>query len=432
MKQLLFCDHKLNIKSVVFTDATVNVYDCIAPQKTTIQIKLNYDVENSDIIVIRDFDTLKVEYIGVIDTITNTTLTEIAMFPFVNIFDNECILSVLDGDVFTWIKESIEKNFVNTGDELNDYPIIVRNMLNTDVEYKQIIDSKNLFDNLSNIFLNTGIYVQFSLSYDDLGLLENIYADVYNSNEQAVIKFRYDNPMIVNKEISIENSHADSYNKAIIIVDGNTEKPYNIYLRDDNALTSNPTDSARIKQVKPKIIEYDSTQDSLTTDEMAEAIVVLAQKELCGDSFDHSIEFTVVRNNSIDWKYFKRCDFVGKDRIYYTYVTRVEYLSDKHAKITLGAYRYTFTEKFKSLKKKVGVIQKTGLAGVSVSEKLGADVYWFSQDASGNLILNYPDDATPPDYQIDADGNLILTYDETKGTPIFVIDTKGDLVYTIE
>lgn len=431
MKQLLFCDHNLTLKKVVITDATVNAFDCVSPQKTTLEIKLTTEVENSDIVIIKDQNTNATEYVGIIDTVKNDKTTVILVYPFINIFDNECVLTQLDGDVFTWIEKSINDNFVDTGDELNDFPIVVRNYLNADVTYKQIIESNNMLDNTNDIFLNTGIYVEFNIGYTG-GKPTTIYADVRNANEQVVYKIRYDNPIIVDGKVTIESSHTGSYNKAIVQVieevDGEKtvlDTEY-VYLRDDNKLTSNPQDDKRIKQVKPKLIEYTPEED-LTTAEMGEAIVLLAQKALCGDSFDHSIEFISVRNEFYDWKINRRCDFIAEDRMYETYVTKVEYLSDKHVKVVLGAYRYSLTDRFKELRKGDETVNE--LKGIDVSNAFGGEMYWFTQE-NGNLVLNYKTDAK--DYSLDENGNLCLEYDTSEQEePLLSIDGKGDLNYNL-
>lgn len=427
MKQLIFCNHNLVPKHFAISDVRIQTIDCVTPQKTTIEIKLTDEIENSDVVIIKDQKTKVTEYIGIIDTVKNEETTIILMYPIVNIFDNECVLEQLDGDVFTWIKKSIEDNFVDTGDELNDFPIVVRNYLTNDIDYKQIIESNNLLDNYNDLFLNTGVYIKWSMGYTN-GLPSTIYADVYNANEEGVIKIRYDNPMIVDGKVEIENSHTGSFNKAIIQVVDNDEEVLDteyIYLRDDNQLTSNPLDDARIKQVKPKIIKYKPDTDDVQ--EQGEAIILLAQKALCGDSFDHSIEFTVVKGAGYDWEVNKRCNFVARDRTYFTYVTKIEYLSDKHLTIYLGAYRYSLTDRFKALRKGDDIADD--IKGIDVSNAFGSEMYWFTQE-NGNLVLNYKTDAK--DFSIDEDGNLCLLYnDEVNEEPELSIDDKGDLNYNL-
>lgn len=52
MKQLLFCSHSLVLKKVVISDTTVNNFDCVTPQKTTLEIPLTTEIENSDLVII--------------------------------------------------------------------------------------------------------------------------------------------------------------------------------------------------------------------------------------------------------------------------------------------------------------------------------------------------------------------------------------------
>ena len=104
-------------------------------------------------------------------------------------------------------------------------------------------------------------------------------------------------------------------------------KLYYFYLREDNKLTTNPQDPLRLKKVKNKNLtlsaEYTSEQ------QLAEALVLLAESELKGDAFAYSIQFNVLRNAINDWRYRQRCDFRAEDKLYESYITNIEYLNDK-------------------------------------------------------------------------------------------------------
>ena len=434
MKQFIFCAHSLELKTIVMTDATVRHFDCVSPQKTTLEIPLHYEIENNDIVVIRDQASLETEYIGIIDTVAHDKTTTILTYPFENVFDNDCLLTELDGSVYDWIVDNISRNFINTGDALNDYPITFESRMLNDISYMRIIESENLLDNLTDIFLNTGVYLRFGMVYNLQGVPVSIKVSVCNANEEDTIFMRFDNPIIVNNDVLIESSHTGNPNKAIIRIMNDNDQVLDtvkLYLKENNTLTTNPEDAERIKQVKPKIIDYTPSEDEITAKEQGEAIILLAEKALCGNAFDHSIEFTVVTNESYDWRPNKRCDFVAEDRIYYTYVTSVEYLSDRHAKIQLGAYRYTLTDRFKSFRKKE--VDATSIKGLPVTDLLGKSLFWFGQDDRGHLILHYPSTISQPSFSIDGSGHLIFSYEGAEGKydGKYMIDSQGKLVYNL-
>lgn len=425
MKQFIILDHFLNKRDVVETDVVPKVFDCIVPQKTTITFDLGINVEENDVVIIRDIETRKEEYLGIIDTKEKGKTVKLAMLPFISICDNDLNVETLDGTISVqlWIENQLKNNFVNTDDIYSKFNIVVRNNTNKSVIYKAVDDSQNLLDVLNEIYLNTGIYVDFSIGYED-GKVNKIFADIYNANEQPVKKIRYDNPQIID-EVSYKFSQYGNYSKASIYVE-KSDKTFYLYLREDNTITTNPQDKHRIKKVKNKNVKL--TAEFNTEQELAEQIVLLGQKTLLGDAFAYSIEFNVLRRAISDWEFRQRCDFKAEDRLFQSYITNITYLNDKEAKVTLGAYRYTLTDKFKALirpKEEIGA----SMDGINVSTALGDTTYWFTQNENGELILNYPDGEEQPNFSV-VNGNLIYTYNESeRETPDFLVDNEGDLIY---
>lgn len=425
MKHLIILDHNFNRKDIVETDFTPKVFDCIVPQKTTITLKLGLNVEDNDIILIRDAETKEEEFIGLIETTNKGKVLQLQAEPFISICDNDCLIDALDGQISVqeWIIDQITKNFVNTDDIYNKYNIVFRDNTQEAVIYKSVTNTSNLLDILNEIYLNTGIYVEFSSMYEN-GKISGIYCDINNANEQNVKKIRYDNPQIIG-EVSYKFSQYGNYTKASIFVEA-TGNTYYFYLREDNKITTNPNDELRLKRVKNKNIKMSAEVES--AEQLAEALVILAQKELCGDAFAYSIEFKILRRAISDWKYKQRCNFKSESKLYESYITNIEYLNDKEAKVTLGAYRYTLTDKFKSLmrgKEEIG----SSFDGINVTTALGDTTYWFTQE-DGDLILNFPDGEQQPNFSINSEGELIYTYDESvRAEPDFEVESSGELVY---
>ena len=425
MKQFIVFDHFFNRKDIVETDIVPTVFDCIVPQKTTIVFAQKINISDEDIVLIRDSETLNVDYLGVCDTVEKDTTTRVAILPFMAICDNELQVETLNAEaggtdtVQLWISRQILNNFVNTDDVYSKFDIQVRDNTNTAIYYKAVDDTSNLLDALNEVYLNTGLYVDFSIGTTQ-GAVDKIYCDIYNSNEQPVKKIRYDNPQIIDK-VDYRFSQYGNYSKATITV-GDTGRTFAFYLRQDNKVTTNPEDQYRIKKVKNKNIEL--TAEYSSEDELAEALALMAQKTLCGDAFAYSIEFTITRKAISDWQFRQRCDFMAEDRLYQSYITNITYLNDKTARVTLGAYRYTLTDKFKALAKDRKEIGNT-FNGIAVSNALGSTTFWFTQE-NGNLYLNYPEGETAPNFEIE-NGNLYYTYNNSE--PDFEIEDDGELVY---
>ena len=443
MKQFIVLDHFLNKKDVVLTDIVPQVFDCIVPQKTTFTFTNDIKIEENDIFMLRDNLTKKIEYLGIIDTIERDKVTTVATLPFISICDNDLKVDVLnayktdnyDYSVQDYIEDQIETNFVNTDDIYSKFNIYVRDNTSQKIYYKAVSETENLLDVLNEIYLNTGLYIDFTLAYTN-GEATSIYCDIYNANEQEVKKIRYDNPQIFNK-IDYKFSQYDNYSKCTIEV-GDTGRKFEFYLRQDNTITTNPNDELRIKKVKNKNVKF--TADYSTEDELAEALVLLAQKTLCGDAFAYSIEFNITRKAISDWKFRQRCDFLAPDRLYNSYITNIQYNGDE-ARVTLGSYRYNLTDKFKALTRQPKDIGSS-LNGIVVTDALGKTLYWFTQE-NGHLMLNYPENEQPPkvdvgtanervafhiDTNTQSETYLHLIYEYEGSEPNFVV-INGHLIY---
>lgn len=424
MKQFIVLDHFLNKKDIAITDVTPQVFDCIVPQKTTFTFQKDINISEEDVCIVRDMQTKNIEYLGIIDTIERDKIVTVSTLPFISICDNDLKVDTLnavagESSVQDYIEAQILKNFVNTDDIYSKFNIYVQDETDEPIYYKAVSETDNLLDVLNEIYLNTGLYINFEVGFSD-GEITAIYCKIYNANEQQVKKIRYDNPQIIDK-IDYKFSQYGNYSKCTIQV-GDTARIFEFYLRQDNKITTNPQDDLRIKKVKNKNVKF--TASYSTEDELAEALVLLAQKTLCGDAFAYSIEFNVLRRAISDWKFSQRCDFLAPDRLYQSYITNIQYLNDKEARVTLGAYRYTLTDKFKALTRQPREIGAS-LNGIAISDALGSTTFWFEQDSEGNLFLCYPENETRPNFFIE---NNELIYEYENSEPDFVVE-NGELVY---
>ena len=369
MKQLMFCvkqNRKLRLRYTVLTDVFVPVQDVISPQKSTLIIPKTDKIQLNDIIIIRDNDTNVIEYIGYIDTLTNKVNTEISCYPLINIFDNDYVLDQMyerveqdgeyvdgDIDVVEWLINQLERAFIDTDDDLQALPLIIRNNTKQPVFYKKILDTSNLFEVYTDLFVDTGVYVVFSgLSFNGYEI-DGIYCDIYANKEEKTLNLRWDNPQI--QSIDIVDNTFTNYNKIIAteeLEEGSTATPkrYFFYLLNDNSITINPNDTRRIKQVRSKELTFSIDTDK-TDEENANALLMAVFNELQAPEYNLKIEITMRNNDNI--RLYRRVDFTAESGIIYTSnITKIEKLNDMQIKVTLGALRNSLTD----FKKKVEAI----------------------------------------------------------------------------
>ena len=424
MKQVWVYDYNLNKKDTLLTDLQIKNFDCITPQLTTFSVLKNEKIVDSDILIVKD----TTEFVGVIDRISTDKTTEIAMYPIEHKFDNELDLDYLDGTmkVVEYLQTQITRNFIDTDDIYMKFPFTFENTLAEDVEYKTIVNTSNLLDVINEIYLNTGVFMQYIPVYSE-GKLTSVKIVFKNVANEKIKKLRWDNPQIVdNVSYAFSNTSA---NKATVWV-GKTEEskgtPYKIYLREDNELTTNPADPYRIKKVVN--MNIDLTAETETAEELAEAVVLIARDTLKSDIFGYQIQFTMLINKNSKWHERQACVFKAKDRTFYTLVTRLEYLSDKHLKITLGAYRTKLHEKILKLakpKEKAGAT----LGNIQTTNGLGQYLYWFEKDTEGNLYVcsdTISAETLATMFEIDNEKNIYVYYGDNQRQALS-ISSSGEL-----
>lgn len=405
MKQILFCykeDRKLRVRSTILTDVYVKVQDVISPQKTTLTILKTDKVEISDIIIIRDNDSGVIEYIGYIDTLVTKNTMEISSYPLINVFDNDYVLDQLyeettnvngetvDGnvDVISWLTKQLTREFIDTDDAYQALPLIIRNNSPYPVFYKKILDTANLLEVYTDLFINTGVYIEFNELHYDGYYIDGIYCDIYCNTVDKPIYLRQDNPQV--QLVDIVDNTFTSYNKLIATQeqteddDGNltpaTEdlQRYVFYLLEDNSITTDPNASGRFKQVRSKAITFqledidDNEKTEITNQfknqgytgdvlnqkvkeeilrRQSQALLLQAYNELQSSEYNLAITITMFKNDRI--KLHKLVEFVAESGIIYTSrITKLEILNDKQIKVTLGALRNSLTD----FKKKVEAI----------------------------------------------------------------------------
>lgn len=425
MNQIWIYDRLFKRKDVIITDVNIKNYDCIVPQITTFEVAKESKINDSDFVIIK----AEKEFIGIVDSVGGVNTKEVSIYPIEHLFDNDLDIDNLDGtmSVVEYLTMQITRNFIETDDIYMRVPFVFESTLGADVEYKTIIDTSNLLDIINDIYLKTGVYLDFETVYENekLSAIKIVFKNV---SRETIKKIRYDHPQIVDA-ITYEMNNSSANKVTIWVGKTETEKgtPYKIYLREDNELTSNPNDEFRIKKVINKNIDLSAKTE--TDDELAEAVIVTAQKELQPDLFGYKIQFTMLINKNSKWHYRQACVFTAEDRTFKTLVTRIEYLSDKHMRITLGAYRTKLHEKILKLAKPKEKAGNT-LGGIAVTNGLGKYLYWFEKDDAGNLYVcsdNLTDVELTAMFELDAEKNLYVNYADNQRQALS-IDAEGNLV----
>lgn len=351
MARLVVLDRKLNQKHIEMVDNLPNTIDIISPQKTNFEIKLNNLISVGDLVyVTKDSNN----YLGTVFEIKNENTSVLYTYPIISVLDVPVIMRDINGDVFSWIKTTLEENF-NSNDILFNLPLTIENKTYSGASLKHSFDSDNLFEALITIFKKTGVYLNFDLIFTDNGRPESILCEVHNNNDESVINMREDNPLMIKKPIY--NFDYSGTNK-VIYKPTESGSIYSMYLLKNNTITSDANAEGRITPIVQEIHEYEKESD----------IIQDAEETMLGNINQFNIQIQLKSNKNYLLTPFRKFNLVCKDNIYETYITKVVNHNDEYYDIVLGVVRNTLTDKLKEVSKSKSVSTKTssGSGGSSV------------------------------------------------------------------
>lgn len=354
MARLVVLDRKLNQKHIEITNNIPDTIDIISPQKTNFEIRLNENLNVGDLVFVSNEAN---NYLGIISEVKNENITTLYTYPIISFTDVPVLLNDINGDVFTWIKNTIESNFVNSRDELFNLPLVIENRANTNATLKYSFDSNNLFDALIAIFKKTGVYIDFELTFTDNGRPESILCKVKNNNDDVIINMREDNPLMITKPIY--NFDYSGTNK-IIFKPKESGDIYAMYLLKDNTITSDGNADGRITPVVQEIQEYENVAD----------IRQSAEETMLGNVNQFNIQLRLKSNANYPITPFRKFNLITNKSTYETYITKVVNHNDEYYDVVLGVVRNTLTDKLKEVSKSKKTITKTFSGG---SSSLGYD-----------------------------------------------------------
>jgi len=379
MKQLLILGKNLTIKQILAVDNIIPIEDIISPQKTVFTVPINRELVVGDLVILKKEQDF--EYFGIVQDLESDEVTRVSAYPLINLTNGEFNLTTIDGDVYQWIVNTFTKNFIDIDDDLLRMPFVFKNNAQATTLYLELQDG-NLFDALLTVFKKTGIYLKFSLGYEN-GRAKNIICTVEKSSEVNKTTIRYDNPIVFEVPL-IELSQSQDINKVIFKPQDDLagNNIYSFYLLDNNTVTTNANAMGRINGVVQTIQYYTAEENSIET------LKRKAEELMLGDTLNHQITLKVVNNSSYNFKLYDKVEYIdkkmkdGRNRVFETYVTRIENNNEVYKVLRLGVLRTTLTDKVKALEKSIsGGIKTSGNSGggsggavSSVNGKTGAVV----------------------------------------------------------
>lgn len=340
--ELIIAARDLTIKQIAYISDIIPVIDIVSPQKTIIETLKNITAEIGDIVILKDGFNIK--YIGVLQDKEIEDSCLLYTYPIINVTDADCLMIGINGSIYNWVVGVFTANFINTDDELLKLPFeFVDQTGGATMVYD--FEDGNFFDALLRIFLVSGVYIDFNISFLQ-GKPNKIICTLKNANDGTAKAIRYDNPLLFKKP-NIEFSQSQNVNKVIF-----RPTPDNLintdtivyYLLENNTITTNQAATGRIKGVVQSIQYY--------TDEEFINLVEYAEQFLIGEAYSHKITLMLLKNEGYNFKVYDKFNFIDSDRTYITYITRIEDV-DRYKILTLGVLRTTLTDKLRELQKMV-------------------------------------------------------------------------------
>lgn len=353
MELVFLSKEDLSVLDFGYVDSDFQIIiDSVIPQKSTFQVnKVKIDVEIGDIVILKNS---VINYIGIICSIEEDEekgQCKIQTNDFISILDIKVKLNSYSGNISLYLYDLIYNAYISNND-----PYQKISYLQISRDYQVISGSLNYeddtIDSISNV-VNTlnkaySIGVKYNLIFDN-GTISGIELHITSVTKGMILKSNFSGV----SNLVISTSGDQSINKITFIPsDENVSYKSRVsyYLLTDGTITTNASDSKRIKNVSSSVKIYkDSDYATLLT---------TAQSEMLISSLEHSIQFNLLMNNQVvdpfvDLNVGDFIEFITPDKTYQTLVTQFSFKGNLYqASVTLGEYRINLTDKIKLLTKK--------------------------------------------------------------------------------
>lgn len=323
------------------------VVDALVPQKSSFSVNgAGIPAEAGDLVAAREGG--RYIYLGFVTSVEEGEGDSVSLkaSDFLSAFDVEVPLPTsFSGNAAQFLIGLISDNFVRSGDPLQNLPYIecsAEAYREATLSYEA--DKKASIIDLAEEFSKTyGIRLEHELVLED-GKFSKVA--VRATSAKVGIRIRSDLGTI--SSLSVSDANEDTLNKVVYVPKAeNTAHTERVayYLYSDGTVGTSASSTLRIPKVKVKY-EYYSDKDygSLGTS---------ASKELTDSSLDHSITFEYsLSANKIEplerLKVGVAVEFITPKKTYETLVTKMEFKGTLGAaKVTLGEYRLSLTDKLK-------------------------------------------------------------------------------------
>ena len=339
-QDLLVLDHAL------CTDDFEIVLDSLVPQKSKFTIsKSSINAEISDLLVLRKDNYF---YVGIITSIKKeeNDSTKIETKDFLSILDVEAPLPTsFSGNIASFLASRINESFKTSGDSYQNLSyLLVESDVYKEASLTYDADTKaNLLDLVQEFSKTYGIRLTYEMVVTD-GVFTNIKIKVVEAKVGIALR---DTLGAITKLV-INDINENSLNKVIFLpkAENSTYRSrVTYYLYTDGTISRSNILSRRNPKVKFKYEYYgDNDYPNLLTK---------ATKLLIDSSLKHNISFnfsflTNKIENLNNLKIGTFVEFVSKERVYDTLVTKLKYKGTFNvAEVTLGEYRDSLTDKLK-------------------------------------------------------------------------------------
>ena len=322
------------------------VLDALVPQKSKFTVAgQNLNISIGDLLYIRG---IKFPYIGIIISIEEDDAgrTKIQTNDFLSLFDIEVpVPTSFNGNAADFIVNLIQRVYRNSTDNFQTI-----SYLQTAVEVVKTCNLKydantklNILDLVEEFSKTYGIMLEYEIITTQ-GVYSGIKVKVVSSAFGATLR----SDLATISELKINDTNEISLNKIVYVPNADNTSHTSVisyYLLDDGTVTTNLVYEGRNNKVKVKFEFYgDTDYDSLLTK---------ATKDLIDSSMQHSItfNFSFVANKIESLSNLRPgtiLGFVSSKKFYTTIVSKLEFKgSFDIAKVTLGEYRLSLTDKIK-------------------------------------------------------------------------------------
>lgn len=339
-QDLLVLDHAL------CSDDFEIVLDSLVPQKSKFTIsKSELNAENSDLLVARKDNYF---YVGIITSIKKEEngSTKIETKDFLSILDVEAPLPTgFSGNIATFLTSRINESFKTSGDSYQNLSyLLVESDVYKEASLTYEADTKaNLLDLIQEFSKTYGIRLAY-----EMVVIDGVFANIKLKIVEAKVGITLRDTLGSITKLVINDINENSLNKVVFLpkAENSTYRSrITYYLYTDGTISRTNNLSRRNPKVKFKYEYYgDNDYPNLLTK---------ATKLLIDSSLKHNISFnfsflTNKIENLNNLKIGTFVEFVSKDRVYDTLVTKLKYKGTFNvAEVTLGEYRDSLTDKLK-------------------------------------------------------------------------------------